>query len=96
VVGRRTRGDLGGRSEDRSDRIYASGLRNAGGLALEPTTGALWASVNERDEIGSDRMSMVSHSIASKNSVLGLCESDRIGRIAMQGCKSVLKSTKLQ
>ena len=35
-------------------RIYASGLRNAGGLALEPTTGALWASVNERDEIGSD------------------------------------------
>jgi glucose/arabinose dehydrogenase len=35
-------------------RIYATGLRNAGGLALEPTTGALWASVNERDEIGSD------------------------------------------
>jgi len=35
-------------------RIYASGLRNAAGLALEPTTGALWASVNERDEIGSD------------------------------------------
>jgi glucose/arabinose dehydrogenase len=35
-------------------RIYAYGLRNAGGLALEPTTGALWASVNERDEIGSD------------------------------------------
>jgi glucose/arabinose dehydrogenase len=35
-------------------RIYASGLRNAVGLALEPTTGALWASVNERDEIGSD------------------------------------------
>jgi hypothetical protein len=35
-------------------RIYASGLRNAVGLALEPETGALWASVNERDEIGSD------------------------------------------
>jgi glucose/arabinose dehydrogenase len=35
-------------------RIYASGLRNAVGLALEATTGALWASVNERDEIGSD------------------------------------------
>jgi hypothetical protein len=35
-------------------RIYASGLRNAVGLALEPSTGALWASVNERDEIGSD------------------------------------------
>ena len=35
-------------------RIYASGLRNAVGLAIEPETGALWASVNERDEIGSD------------------------------------------
>lgn len=35
-------------------RIYASGLRNAVGLALEPETGALWALVNERDEIGSD------------------------------------------
>ena len=35
-------------------RIFASGLRNAAGLAIEPTTGVLWASVNERDEIGSD------------------------------------------
>jgi glucose/arabinose dehydrogenase len=35
-------------------RIYDTGLRNAVGLALEPATGALWASVNERDEIGSD------------------------------------------
>ena len=35
-------------------RIYSSGLRNAAGLAIEPSTGALWAAVNERDEIGSD------------------------------------------
>jgi glucose/arabinose dehydrogenase len=35
-------------------RIFASGLRNANGLAWEPRTGALWAAVNERDEIGSD------------------------------------------
>jgi glucose/arabinose dehydrogenase len=35
-------------------RLYASGLRNAVGLAIEPQTGMLWASVNERDEIGSD------------------------------------------
>ncbi|MES2178213.1 MAG: sorbosone dehydrogenase family protein [Gemmatimonadota bacterium] len=35
-------------------RIYASGLRNAVGLAIEPETGVLWASVNERDELGSD------------------------------------------
>jgi glucose/arabinose dehydrogenase len=35
-------------------RIYATGLRNAVGLAIEPETNVLWASVNERDEIGSD------------------------------------------
>jgi glucose/arabinose dehydrogenase len=35
-------------------RIFASGLRNPVGLALEPETGALWATVNERDELGSD------------------------------------------
>ncbi|MGV8922727.1 MAG: PQQ-dependent sugar dehydrogenase [Thermomonas sp.] len=35
-------------------RIYASGLRNPTGLQWEPTTGKLWAIVNERDEIGPD------------------------------------------
>lgn len=35
-------------------RIYASGLRNPTGLQWEPTTGKLWAIVNERDEIGAD------------------------------------------
>lgn len=35
-------------------RIFASGLRNPVGLAWEPHSGALWTSVNERDEIGSD------------------------------------------
>ena len=35
-------------------RIFASGLRNPVGLALEPKTGVLWTTVNERDELGSD------------------------------------------
>lgn len=35
-------------------QIFASGLRNPNGLAWEPDTGALWAVVNERDELGSD------------------------------------------
>jgi len=35
-------------------RIFASGLRNANGLAWEPLSGALWTVVNERDELGSD------------------------------------------
>ncbi|MGZ8173828.1 MULTISPECIES: PQQ-dependent sugar dehydrogenase [Methylobacter] len=38
----------------KSYRIYASGLRNPNGLAWEPNGGALWAVVNERDELGSD------------------------------------------
>ncbi len=33
-------------------RIFASGLRNPNGLSWEPTTHALWAVVNERDELG--------------------------------------------
>ena len=35
-------------------RLFATGLRNAVGLAVEPQSGALWAVVNERDELGSD------------------------------------------
>jgi glucose/arabinose dehydrogenase len=35
-------------------RIFASGLRNANGMAFEPTSGALWTVVNERDELGDD------------------------------------------
>ncbi len=35
-------------------RLFAQGLRNPVGMAWEPTTGALWVAVNERDELGSD------------------------------------------
>jgi len=35
-------------------RILANGLRNPTAFALEPSTHALWAVVNERDEIGPD------------------------------------------
>jgi glucose/arabinose dehydrogenase len=34
------------------ERIYASGIRNPVGITFNPTTGQMWASVNERDEIG--------------------------------------------
>ena len=36
------------------ERLYASGIRNAVGLAVHPGTGELWASVNERDGLGDD------------------------------------------
>jgi glucose/arabinose dehydrogenase len=35
-------------------KIYASGLRNPSGLAFNPDTGTLWATVNERDMLGPD------------------------------------------
>ena len=35
-------------------RLFASGLRNPNGMDWEPSTGQLWTSVNERDEIGDD------------------------------------------
>ncbi len=35
-------------------RIFATGIRNAVGLAVDPATGQLWASTNERDGLGDD------------------------------------------
>jgi glucose/arabinose dehydrogenase len=34
------------------ERVYASGIRNAVGIAVNPQTGELWCSTNERDELG--------------------------------------------
>jgi glucose/arabinose dehydrogenase len=34
------------------DRVFAHGLRNSVGLAFNPTTGELWATNNDRDDIG--------------------------------------------
>lgn len=40
-------------NRDGSDlKVFAGGLRNAVTMAWEPTTGELWATVNERDELG--------------------------------------------
>ena len=40
------------RSRWRAKRVYATGLRNCSGLAVEPSSGALWCVVNERDGLG--------------------------------------------
>jgi glucose/arabinose dehydrogenase len=39
---------------DGSSRIFASGLRNAVGMAWEPQTGVLWTVVNKRDGLGEE------------------------------------------
>ncbi|MFO0741131.1 MAG: sorbosone dehydrogenase family protein [Labilithrix sp.] len=38
--------------DGKSERVYATGIRNAVGIAVHPDTGELWCSVNERDELG--------------------------------------------
>lgn len=38
--------------DGKNETLHASGIRNPVGLAIDPGTGALWTSVNERDELG--------------------------------------------
>ncbi len=38
--------------DGKNERIFASGIRNPVGIAVNPTTGELWTSVNERDGLG--------------------------------------------
>jgi len=38
--------------EGGGQRVFASGIRNAVGLAIQPRTGTVWCSVNERDGLG--------------------------------------------
>jgi glucose/arabinose dehydrogenase len=62
-----------------SSRIYASGLRNPTGLQFEPSTGKLWAIVNERDEIGADLVAKAikpDYALGSHVAALGLLFSD--------------------
>jgi glucose/arabinose dehydrogenase/cytochrome c2 len=55
-----------GNEEDRADvlvfemgafgpaKVFASGIRNCVGLTIQPATGALWCTTNERDMLGDD------------------------------------------
>ena len=38
--------------EGKNEQVYASGIRNPVGLAIQPGTGTVWTSVNERDGLG--------------------------------------------
>ena len=40
--------------DGKHERVYATGIRNCSGLAVQPRTGALWCAVNERDGLGDD------------------------------------------
>lgn len=38
--------------DGKNERIFATGLRNCSGMAIQPATGQPWCVVNERDELG--------------------------------------------
>ncbi len=40
--------------DGKNARLYATGLRNPSGVGIDPSSGTLWASVNERDGLGND------------------------------------------
>jgi glucose/arabinose dehydrogenase len=40
--------------DGKNARLFATGLRNAAGVAIEPKTGEVWVAVNERDELGNN------------------------------------------
>jgi glucose/arabinose dehydrogenase len=40
--------------DGKNARLYATGLRNPSGIAVEPVSGQLWTVVNERDGLGDD------------------------------------------
>src|SRR6185312_1300334 len=51
--GEKNRADiLAFKSDGSGQRIFAAGIRNAVGIAVQPDTGDLWCSVNERDGLG--------------------------------------------
>lgn len=61
----RTRGSAWGKEANRANvlvcdpegkglRVFAAGIRNGVGLAVDPKSGAVWVSTNERDGLGDD------------------------------------------
>jgi glucose/arabinose dehydrogenase len=40
--------------DGKNARLYATGIRNPSGVGIDPATGAVWTSVNERDGLGND------------------------------------------
>jgi glucose/arabinose dehydrogenase len=40
--------------DGKNEKVFATGLRNCAGLALQPGAGALWCVVNERDMLGNN------------------------------------------
>ena len=53
-------------------KVYGSGIRNATGIAVDPATGQLWASVNERDGLGDNLVPDYITHVEEADSTVGL------------------------
>ena len=72
--------------DGKHERVYATGIRNCSGLAIQPGTGALWCAVNERDGLGDDLPpDYVTHVAQGRFLWLALVLSRRPSRPAPQG-----------
>jgi glucose/arabinose dehydrogenase len=40
--------------DGKNEKVFAAGLRNVSGMAVQPATGRLWGVINERDGLGDD------------------------------------------
>jgi len=40
--------------DGKNEKVFAAGLRNSSGMAIQPATGRLWGVINERDGLGDD------------------------------------------
>ncbi len=74
--------------------IYATGLRNSVGLAIQPVTGELWASDNGRDRLGDDLPpDEINHIVAGGDYGWPWCFGDRISDPELgtaQRCRSTI------
>ena len=50
-------------ADGRNGRVYSSGLRNAVGMAVHPTTGEIWVSQHERDNLRPDYQNLPSEEV---------------------------------
>ncbi len=82
------------RPDGTDETIVAEGLRNSAGLAFHPETGALWASQNERDNLGDD-LPLEEINVLSDGSHFGwpYCYGDRVPNPEYRGRANFCQTT---
>ena len=73
-------------------KVYAYGIRNAGGgIGVNPQTGELWCSVNERDALGDNLVPGLHHARAGRR-ILRMAVVVHRRRIRIRGIRGSIRS----